>query len=394
MGSNSLEMLPKSRREFLRDLGILGAGLFQGSALLSCSGPTAPVFEHQEVGPLINGYVYDPIFLEHTVSVSPEHAGRLEAIMAHLKLYRALDALESVPARPATEAELTAVHAPTYLETIRKSIQEGYRYLDPDTYLTPRSFEAATHAVGGLIDLTLAVTRGQIRNGFALVRPPGHHALPDRSMGFCLVNNVAAAARAAQTQGELTRVAIADFDVHHGNGTQAIFEADPSVFFASVHQHPLFPGTGMVEEIGRGEGTGATLNIPIPPGVEDNAMKAVFEQVLLPGLRRFKPELIIVSAGFDAHWADPLAELGISLSGFGWMSRTLIDLADELCEGRIVFSLEGGYNLEALSWSVYHSIRALRGADFFEDPMKTPEQREPDISDLLGEVKKIHNLST
>jgi acetoin utilization deacetylase AcuC-like enzyme len=243
-----------------------------------------------------------------------------------------------------------------------------------------------------LIDLTLAVIDGQLKNGFALIRPPGHHALPDRAMGFCIFNNVAIAAKAAQLQRDLERVAIVDFDVHHGNGTQAIFEKDPSILYTSSHQYPHYPGTGSLKEIGHGKGKGTIINFPLPAGVGDEGFPAIYNEILIPAMRRFKPQIIIVSAGYDCHWSDPLAGLGLSLTGMAWISQTLVNLAEELCTGKIVFALEGGYNLDVLRIGVANSIKALLGRDDFTDPWGKSPRREPDLTEYLVEIKKIHKL--
>jgi len=243
-----------------------------------------------------------------------------------------------------------------------------------------------------LIDLTLAVNDGKLNNGFALVRPPGHHATQNQGLGFCLFSNIAIAAKAAQHQRGLERIAIVDFDVHHGNGTQAILDDDPRVFFSSSHQYPYYPGTGNAREIGRGKAKGTKINFPLSVGVGNDGFKAIYTEILIPLLRRFQPQLILVSAGYDAHWNDPLAQLGLSLTGLTWISETLVSLADELCQGKIVFTLEGGYNLEVLGNGVANTIRALLGRDDFADPLGPSPWAEPDLSDYLRELKKIHQL--
>ena len=336
------------------------------------------------------GYVYDPVFLKHTQAGHPENARRLEAILQELKKSGLLVSLQQIPARAATDEEMTSVHSLSRIERIRDISHAGGGWLDPDTYTTPATYDAAITAAGSLTELTLGVLDGKLRNGFALVRPPGHHATRNRAMGFCIFNNVAIAAKAAQIQRSLERVAIVDFDVHHGNGTQDIFEDDPDVLYISTHQSPYYPGTGRLEEIGRGAGEGGVLNIPLSSGTGDKAFTAIYEDVLIPVLRRFQPQLILVSAGYDCHWNDPLASLGLSLNGLAWISKTLVDLAEELCEGKIVFALEGGYNLEALSLGVANSIRALLARRDFVDPFGPSFRGEPDVTELLARVKQIH----
>lgn len=340
----------------------------------------------------ITGYVYDPLFLQHTKSGHPENVSRLQAILDELTSSGLLATLRQIPSRVATLEEITQIHTPAYVEQVQDICRAGGGRLDPDTYTTPDSCDAALLAAGSLIDLTLAVIDGQIRNGFALVRPPGHHALPDRAMGFCLFNNVAIAAKAAQRFRGIQRIAIIDFDVHHGNGTQAVFEADSSVFYSSTHQYPHYPYTGKAEDIGRGAGTGNVLNFPFAVGVGAHGFQQAYTDVLLPALRRFRPELLLISAGYDAHWDDPLAGLGLSLTGQAWMSETLVAAAHELCQGRIVFTLEGGYNLNVLRHGVANSIKALTGRNDYVDPFGSSPRPEPDISAELATIKRIHHL--
>jgi acetoin utilization deacetylase AcuC-like enzyme len=338
------------------------------------------------------GYVYDPIFLKHTQPWHPESAQRLEAILAELKSTGLLESLQQIPSRAATFDELSYVHPASHIDLVKKISQSGGGHLDPDTYTTSDTYDAAAVAAGSLIDLTLAVIDGQVKNGFAFVRPPGHHALSNRAMGFCIFNNVAIAARAAQQQRDIERIAIIDFDVHHGNGTQAIFEEDPTVFYSSTHQYPHYPGTGRVQETGRGKGEGTIVNFPLAPGVGDEGFQAIYTEVLIPVIQRFKPQFMIVSAGYDCHWSDPLAGLGLSLTGMAWISKTLVNVAEELSAGKIVFALEGGYNLDILSVGVANSVKALLGREDFTDPLGKSSRREPDLTEYLAEVKKIHNI--
>ena len=313
--------------------------------------------------------------------------------MAELNRTGLLNDLQQVPSRAASEAELGYVHPAAHVELVRRVSAAGGGFLDPDTYTNRFTFEAATVAAGRLNDLTLAAGAGRVGGGFARARPPGHHATADRSMGFCLFSNLALAARAALRDGGAGRVAIVDFDVHHGNGTEAICAADPDILFVSTHQYPNYPGTGRLAESGAGTAAGTTLNIPLPSGVGDEGFRAIYEEVVLPAVRRFAPDLILVSAGFDAHWADPLAGLGLSLAGFAWMCRTLVELAAEVAAGRIVFTLEGGYDLEVLSAGVANTIRALLGRDDFADPLGESSVPEPDLAGLLARVKKLHGIS-
>lgn len=338
------------------------------------------------------GYVFDEIFAKHNLPAHPENADRLMVIMRYLADNNILSQLTLVPSRPASQEELMRCHHLRYIELVEETSRRGGGMLDPDTYTNEFSFAAAIHAAGGLIDLTSAVLAGTLNNGFALVRPPGHHAIPIRAMGFCLFGTVAIAARTARLDKGLERVAIVDFDVHHGNGTQTILNEDPTILFISSHQYPYYPGSGAASEIGRGPARGTKVNIPLVPNVGDEGFKRLYGEVAFPILRRFQPELILVSAGFDAHWDDPLANIALSLTGYDWLCRNLIDLAAELCGGRIVFTLEGGYNLKVLAPGVGNVFRALLADPDCDDPLGQAPWPEPDVSDLLAELKKIHNI--
>lgn len=339
------------------------------------------------------GYVFDPLFLKHTLADHPENDQRLRAILAELDDSGLIQRLRHTDTHMATEGELSFVHRTDYIEEVKKQCQR-YRYLDPDTYTNPFTYDAAARAAGGLIDLTVEVIDGTLRNGFALLRPPGHHALPDRAMGFCVFNNEAIAARAAQKSGKIARIAIVDFDVHHGNGTQAIFDDDPEVLYISSHSYPYYPGTGGVAEIGTGIGRGFIVNVPLWAHTGDGGIKRVYSEIVIPILQRFRPQLILVSAGYDAHWADPLGNLDITSTGLGWISRLLVESADELCEGKIVFTLSGGYNLTALATGVANSIRALLGEKNFQDKLGPSSRPETDLPpDYIKTIKEIHGLA-
>jgi acetoin utilization deacetylase AcuC-like enzyme len=290
----------------------------------------------------------------------PECPERLTA--AREGLYATLPATlqTRIAPREATDVELARVHLPGYVSALRGALGAGHGHLDPDTYFCPQTREAAWLAAGGAIDLARALVSGECQRGFALLRPPGHHAVPARSMGFCLLNNVALAASAALAAG-LSRVAIVDWDVHHGNGTQDAFYDDPRVLFVSLHQYPFYPGTGAAREIGRGQGAGYTANFGMPAGSGPEAYGAAFRQVIVPLLRAFAPELVLVSAGFDAHARDPLAQLQLDATTYGALATALIDLVGELGHGRIGFVLEGGYDLLALSASVAEVAHAALG---------------------------------
>ncbi len=339
------------------------------------------------------GYVYDPIFLEHDLRGHPENAQRLVRITRLLEEAGMMARLTLVPARAISEAELAWNHAPEYVDQVRRVAEQGGGHLDLDTYVRADSYEAALKAAGGLIDLTAAVLEGGLDNGFGLVRPPGHHALRARGMGFCLFNNVALAAYAALEAHGLERVLIVDFDVHHGNGTQDSFDQDPRVLYFSTHQYPHYPGTGHWQEIGRGDGQGTTANVPLPPGVGDAGFNLIFEDFMWPLAERYRPQLILVSAGYDAHWSDPLAGMALSVTGYAQLARSLKSLAEALCHGRLVFTLEGGYNLDVLSYGVLNAFKALLGDDEIVDLLGPCRYAERAVDSLVEELKGVHGLA-
>ncbi len=338
------------------------------------------------------GYVFDDIFTKHDMPRHPENAQRLVAIMNYLQQQEILPRLTQVPARPASFDEISYGHHPTYIETVEDTCRFGGGMLDADTYSNEFSYESAINAAGGTIDLVGKVVAGELDNGFALVRPPGHHAMPNRAMGFCLFGTAAIAARIARRRLGLKKIAIVDFDVHHGNGTQAILYEDPDVYFVSSQQFPFYPGTGDLGETGQGRAKGLTMNVPLPVMAGDESFKILYNQAVFPALRRYEPELILISAGFDAHWDDPLANIGLSLTGYFWLSQQLITLANELCQGRIVFLLEGGYNLDVLAPGAGNTFRALLGDTQPDDPVGPSPWEEPDVLALLAELKEIHQL--
>ncbi len=340
------------------------------------------------------GYVYDPLYLEHGVPGHPETPARLQVIMAHLEESGLLARLTPIEPRDATAADLEAVHSYELIAKVRGTAEEGGGWLDPDTYVVPRSYDAALRAAGGVLAATDAVLDGSVASAFCLVRPPGHHATPNRAMGFCLFNNVALAAAHALQRGGLERVAVVDFDVHHGNGTQDAFYADPRVLYFSTHQHPFYPGSGYWAETGEGPGKGTTVNVPLPRGCGYDEYLRVYREVCVPVVRRFRPHLLLVSAGFDAHFADPLAQMLLSTRGYYDIASLLQELADELCEGRAVYALEGGYDHTALAWSVRACLDALLGDPLAEDPLGAgPQVPGPDIEVVLSAVRRAHGLA-
>jgi acetoin utilization deacetylase AcuC-like enzyme len=307
--------------------------------------------------------IWSDSFRDHATGPHPESPERIAALRSALRAAGMFDDPERLVLAPdpATTEAILAVHSPQLVDLVRRAAYGGGAWLDPDTFVSPDSYEVARLATGGACRAVDAVLNGEAPRAFALVRPPGHHAEPGRAMGFCLFNNIAVAAEHAIDRFGLERVAIVDWDVHHGNGTQAAFWRDPRVFFISTHQFPFYPGTGAARERGEGAGDGYTLNLPLAAGADDAVYEQTFAEIVVPALRAFAPELILVSAGFDPHEDDPLAMMRVSTAGFGRLATMIADAARELCGGRLVLVLEGGYNLAALGASVVATIRALDG---------------------------------
>ena len=331
----------------------------------------------------------------HTKYQHPESSRRTAALWRSLENSDLLPQLWQLEPVAATVDQLRRVHTPQLIEYVHQVSLRGGGLLDHgDTYVTAQSFELAQLAAGGCGAAVDAIMTGAADNGFALIRPPGHHAETDRVSGFCLFNNAAVAARQAQVVHGAQRVAIVDYDVHHGNGTQDIFYEDDSVLFVSVHLYApyFYPGIGGMHEIGVGRGRGHTLNVPLPPYVGDHGYGRVFDELIGPRLESFRPDLLIVSAGFDAHWDDPLASAGLSLRGYADITRKLIGYAETLCAGRILFVLEGGYQLDVLTAGVHNVLHALLGHDIVHDPFGRMPQGEHDIADLLARLKAHYLL--
>ncbi|HEX4421414.1 MAG TPA: histone deacetylase [Kofleriaceae bacterium] len=295
------------------------------------------------------GYVLDDVFLQHRApSGHPERPARAEAVRDALTAAGIASRGRRIVTRPATDEELARVHSAAYLDGLLRTVPGQTGWLDADTYYSPGTWDAARAAAGSTTQLALDVLHGELAHGISVVRPPGHHATRDRAMGFCLLNNVAAAAAAARANGA-ARVAILDWDVHHGNGTQDIFWDDPDVLYMSVHQFPFYPGTGAPTEIGGPGALGATVNVGLPSGCGDAEYAAVFDHVFLPKLAQFRPTLLLISAGFDAFQHDPLAGMKVTHAGFAAMAHRLRAAANLWSEGRVVAVLEGGYDLDGLS---------------------------------------------
>ena len=340
------------------------------------------------------GLVYNPIYLEHDTGDHPENANRLTSIVRTLEQTNALERTVPIPDRPATVEELAKVHSKTYISQVESLAQSGGGWIDGDTVVCPASYDVALFAAGGLLNAVDEVMAGNVSSAFALVRPPGHHATRTEGAGFCLFNNIAVATMHAMDTFGLERVLIADFDVHHGNGTQDTFYRDPRVLYFSTHQYPFYPGTGRIEETGEAEGEGTTVNVPLPAWCGDDEYLRAFEHVLAPVARRFQPQLIMVSAGYDAHWGDRLALMQVSVAGYAEMARMLKQLADELCQGRLVFTLEGGYLYEALASSICATIDILNGRADIADPLGKPSSARtaPPVDAILQVIRDLHRL--
>jgi acetoin utilization deacetylase AcuC-like enzyme len=340
------------------------------------------------------GVVYDERFLQHApADYHPENPQRLTAIVQRLHEAGLWEDLAPIEPTSATPAELCAVHTQGHLRRIRAATQAGWPGLDADTYVCRASYEVGRLAAGGAIAAVRAVADGRVRNCLALLRPPGHHATSERAMGFCLFNNVAVAARYLLDQRHGQRIMIVDWDVHHGNGTQDIFWNEPNVLYCSIHQQPLYPGTGRLIETGGPQARGATINVALPPGCGDQCYAAAVELVLRPAARRFRPDFVLVSAGFDAHWADPLASMRMSARGFASMMRAVVELADEYASARLALVLEGGYDLGALADSALACTQVLLGLEVTGDRLEAPTTAtEPEVRSLLARVRQIHQL--
>jgi acetoin utilization deacetylase AcuC-like enzyme len=343
-----------------------------------------------------------PIYQTHQTGRHPESATRVEALQSMVNQLLAepgghLTRLE--PVRAELE-QIATVHDLGYITALKQFCEEGGGPLDINTTASRRSFEVALYAAGGLLHGVQAVLQGEVTNAFALVRPPGHHAVEGGALGFCLFNNIAIAARYLLDVHKLERIMIVDWDVHHGNGTQDAFYNDPRVLFFSSHQAHIYPGTGALGETGSEKGAGYNVNLPLPGGSGDAVMEHAFEVLIEPLATRFKPEFILVSAGYDGHWRDPLANLSLSTKGYAQMTRRVTQIADTFCRGRVALTLEGGYDLQALTSSVRATLRILAGATL-EDATKedqigpgtgghSPEARL--LRELWDKVRDLHGV--
>ncbi len=310
------------------------------------------------------GFVYHSDYLKHDMGVGhPESPDRLRAIVSRLKAGGVLDRLVLIEPTSVADEWITQVHEASYLTSLKsRAPVSGRVSLDPDTSISAGSLPAAYLAAGGVLAAADAIMAGTVDHAFCAIRPPGHHAESDRAMGFCLFNNVAIAARYLQRRHGVARVLIVDWDVHHGNGTQHTFDDDPSVLFFSTHQYPHYPGTGRATERGKGKGEGLTINVPMSAGQGDEDYREIFERVLVPAADAYKPEFVLISAGFDAHRDDPLASMGLTEEGYATLTGIVAGIARRHSKSRVLSCLEGGYNLNALAASVERHVVALLDA--------------------------------
>lgn len=327
----------------------------------------------------------------HFDPTHPEHPRRLDGLAESAEEVFG-ETILRIGSSAASDEAVLAVHDAEYIDFLQRACLQAPAIIDyAPTYVTSESLACAREAAGATLAILDAVLDGRASAGFAAVRPPGHHAPADRAMGFCLLNNIAIAARAAQRSG-CVRVMIFDFDVHHGNGTQAIFESDPSVLYVSSHQAGIYPGTGSADEVGTGPGRGATVNIPLPAGAGDRAFGQIASDLLSPLAGRFQPDVILVSAGFDAHWRDPLAGLQATTSGFGRLAADLVSLANRHAQGKIVFVLEGGYDPSAVQEGILACIAAPIGQPPPIDRLGSPARAESDARPPINFLRTLHNL--
>ncbi len=334
--------------------------------------------------------LYDELFLNHRDPVysHPECPERLIAVQGALMRAEMRQRTENRDPRPATREEITRVHDGAYYERVQRDVPGEEGHLDPDTFFSGGSWDAALNAAGGAVDLAVDVLKGEggLTSAMALVRPPGHHAEANRAMGFCIFNNVAVAAEAALAAGA-ERVAILDWDVHHGNGTQHTFEGRKDVLYLSTHRYPFYPGTGSHREIGKGEGEGYTVNVPLPGGCTDAEFVSAFDQIVCPVITQYKPDLLLVSAGFDAHQDDPLGGMAVSDDGYRMMSRKVRQVAEQVCGGKMVGLLEGGYDVEALGRVVVGLLDEWL-ADDLGDVEQIAGSEHQQIGKHLDEIKR------
>jgi acetoin utilization deacetylase AcuC-like enzyme len=334
------------------------------------------------------GIVRDDFYKKHINGYShPECPERLEVIYEMLDQPEMNDLFKKIFPREATEEEITAVHAPSYYRTVAETaLRRGITPLDADTSAGPDSFRAAKLAAGGFLSLLAIIQDRLLGNGFALVRPPGHHAEANRAMGFCIFNNVAIGALYLIKKLTLNKVLIVDWDLHHGNGTQHSFYDNSQILYFSTHQYPFYPGTGNFGDVGEGKGKGFTINVPLQPGAGDEEYSMIFKEILIPIAREFSPDFILVSAGFDIHFDDPLGGMRVTPEGFASLTRMLMDCAQQSCNGKLAMVLEGGYGLKGLSDSVRAVLLELSGKT---QSKIFPSKSSGEIDSVINRVKKV-----
>lgn len=305
------------------------------------------------------GYISDPFYLKHKNEPHPENPGRLNAIQKNIESSKYYNNLTLIQPRKATVEDIAKVHGTGYIRSVEDSCRNGVRNLDADTVISADSYQAALLSAGAGLEALDKILEGTVGNAFCAVRPPGHHAEQNKAMGFCLFNNVGVIARYAQDVKNIQKIFIFDWDVHHGNGTQHSFYKDSSIYYSSIHQYPFYPGTGGVDETGTGDGLGSNLNLPMRAYSCDADYINAIEHKLIPVIQKFNPDLIIISAGFDAHENDPLAQINLSTDCYGKMTQKLMEIANDVCNGRILSMLEGGYDYSALADSVQLHVETL-----------------------------------
>jgi acetoin utilization deacetylase AcuC-like enzyme len=341
------------------------------------------------------GIVKDERYMDHVaMDHHPESAQRLEVLYRLLEEPGMAGSFTLIPPRPATEEEIEWIHTPTYFQLVASTAQRPYTMLDPDTYACPKSFDTAKLAVGGCLEAVDQVMQGKVKNAFAFIRPPGHHAEANRAMGFCLFNNVAIAAEYALRSYKLKKALIIDWDLHHGNGTQRSFYERADVLYFSTHQYPYYPGTGHISETGKGAGAGFTVNVPLSAGPGDAEYMEIFEEILEPIALEYQPDIVFVSAGFDIYYRDPLGGMQVTPHGFANLARIILEFSEKTSKGRTVFVLEGGYHLDGLRDSVRSVLQVMKGEGLSQGrDEKLREKIDRDmIAPIIEKVKETQRV--
>jgi acetoin utilization deacetylase AcuC-like enzyme len=344
---------------------------------------------------MTTAYITDSSYTQHTLAQHPEHSGRIESVWEQLDRAGLSQRLSRLYPKAVTDEQILRVHTQAHLDRLKWTAQQDSVVLiDQDTYALPSSLHVARLTAGGVVQAIDQVMSGKADNALAAVRPPGHHATPDRQMGFCLINNVAVGARHAQHTYNAEKILILDYDVHHGNGTQDIFYDDDSVMFISIHQSPFYPGSGRIGETGNLQGHQYTLNVPIAGGYGDSAYRLIFDDIVWRAVEQFAPDLMLISVGFDAHWVDPLAQMRLSLAGYDYLARECIKMANAVCNGKIVFVMEGGYDLKALGHGWRNIAHALLDEDELSDPYGAAPYETPanNLKSDIHQIRLLHGL--